>query len=158
MVSQELTWGNTGATLTELNAWSLEALQFVPCPALEITRAGALVALGRPEEARVVLTPLLDLPLDPTNAMGCRAFLALAARALDDPGEDRLWQEAKNTLGGSGLDEGLQGSLGIFEQLRFSKPFSASGGSVRPTHVTRAGAFVGALALAGVASWATYML
>jgi hypothetical protein len=99
LVSNELLFGGTGLTPGCLDIWSLEALVLAPTPATRVDRAEALVALGQVESAKSMLLCLLDVPMDETDAIICRACLAQAASIVgDDVGARRWMDEARASV------------------------------------------------------------
>jgi hypothetical protein len=99
LVGVQLTYRDTDATPRELDAWSLQALSISDSPGSRVTRGGVLVVLGRPHEAEAELRQLLDQPMLPADALGCRAFLAQAAAMRGDAAAARQWiAEARATI------------------------------------------------------------
>ena len=84
LVGAALVYDDTGATLAELDHWSLEAERLCPVAAVAVSRGGALVRLGRIAEAEALLSDALDRPMHATARAACKTFLGEAASARGD--------------------------------------------------------------------------
>jgi len=84
LVSLELILRQGDITALEMDDWSMILATSLRHPGFRVTRGGALVLLGRAEEARELLAPLLIEEMGEINEIGYNIFSSQATASLGE--------------------------------------------------------------------------